>query len=89
MDNKTWRYIEKTADEAGPPVPVRLSKNLDETTKANRNRCGLASQIRSTSIQSHVLAIQVFLLLPTHAGFLLCLLFNPEDGSEIFLRNIG
>jgi hypothetical protein len=24
-----------------------------------------------------------------HAGFFLGLLFNPEDGDDIFLRNIG
>jgi hypothetical protein len=26
---------------------------------------------------------------PAPAGFLLCLLFDPEDDSDIFLRNIG
>jgi hypothetical protein len=24
-----------------------------------------------------------------HAGFLLSLLFNPEDGGDMFLRNVG
>jgi hypothetical protein len=26
---------------------------------------------------------------PLHAGFLLSLLFSPEDGSDVILQNIG
>jgi hypothetical protein len=28
-------------------------------------------------------------LLGLHDGFLLDLLFNPEDGGDMFLRNVG
>jgi hypothetical protein len=26
---------------------------------------------------------------PASAGFLLCLFFDPEDGGDMFLRNVG
>jgi hypothetical protein len=33
--------------------------------------------------------MQALLVICFHAGFLLILLFNPEDGGDMFLRNVG
>jgi hypothetical protein len=43
---------------------------------------------RFTSVYTkYLIQSQAFCLL--HAGFLFCLIFNPEDGADILLRNTG
>jgi hypothetical protein len=39
--------------------------------------------------EGHIASICVMLATYFHAGFLLGLFFDPEDGGDMFLRNIG
>jgi hypothetical protein len=48
---------------------------------------GVGRRVVSEVTEKHDAFIIRVELLHTHADFLLCLVFNPEDGGNIFLRN--
>jgi hypothetical protein len=48
-----------------------------------------ATYSSETSVDFQEASVRALLAIYFHAGFLLGLFFDPEDGSDIFLRNVG
>jgi hypothetical protein len=51
----------------------------------------VANSARNKHVAAQFLLAPIKAVLSTsvHAGFLLGLFFDPEDGSDMFLRNVG
>jgi hypothetical protein len=49
----------------------------------------IASILREEKIRKHETRVKALLTTCFYAGFLLGLFFDPEDGGDMFLRNVG
>jgi hypothetical protein len=53
------------------------------------NRFAIFSTLLNMDPVLHNVEFEALLVTCFHAGFLLDLFFDPEDGGEMFLRNVG
>jgi hypothetical protein len=85
-DRSVIHVIEAAQGLTGSPLECQFLKVLHEEVGDNWTQWGTYSQEVSLFVE---LATENLLTTCFHAHFLLCLFFNPADGSNMFLQNVS